>query len=69
MISPTLFSHKLGGSSWLSVSSIVIGFALLWLILFVALDLRDIIKSSGKLNDDFPLKNVFVIFVLGYVMF
>jgi hypothetical protein len=37
--------------------------------IFIALDLRDILKASGKFNEDFPLKNLFVIFVIGYIMF
>lgn len=42
---------------------------LVWLLVFVAFDLRDILKSSSKANDAFPLRNLFVVFVLGYVMF
>jgi len=39
------------------------------MVVFVALDIRDIIKGSSKINEDFPLKNLFVIIVIGYVMF
>jgi hypothetical protein len=39
------------------------------MFIFIAVDLRDILKASGKFNEDFPLKNLFVIFVIGYIMF
>ena len=69
VIAPTLFSQPIGSSTWFNVSGIVIIFALIWLVVFVLFDIRDILKASGKFNESFPLKNLFVIFVIGYVMF
>jgi hypothetical protein len=70
VIFPTLFQKQIiGGYSWMTVSGIIIVLALVWLCIFIVLDLRDILKASGKFNEDFPFKNLFVIFVIGYIMF
>lgn len=69
LIKPDLFAIKLGESEWFGVAQLIICIALIWLVLFLALDIRDIIKASTKFNEGFPLKNLFVIFVIGYVMF
>lgn len=69
VITPTIFSKPLGQFTDFNVSSIVLIVAAVWLLVFLILDIRDIVKSSSKFNETFPLKNLFVIFVLGYVMF
>ena len=60
---------KLLGSEWIGIREIFIGFALVWLLMFILLDIRDILKEINRFNEAFPLKNLFVIFVIGYVMF
>lgn len=67
-ISPEIYLIRLGQLSQYNVASIVIGLSAIWLIVFLALDVRDIVKSSTKFNDKLPLKNLFVIFVIGYVV-
>ncbi len=46
---PGLFEVVVGG--WVNVGHVVVGVALLWMIVFVLLDIRDIVKASGKFNE------------------
>lgn len=50
-VAPGVFGVKIGGSDWFGVSELFICFALGWLVIFVVLDIRDIIKASDKFNE------------------
>lgn len=50
-VAPGVFGVKIGGSEWFGVSELFICFALGWLVIFVVLDIRDIIKASDKFNE------------------
>lgn len=69
VFAPDLYAKSIGSSEWFNVSSIVMIVALAWMLVFILLDIRDIFRSSGKFSEGFPLKNLFVVFVIGYVMF
>jgi hypothetical protein len=50
LIKPDIFMMKIAGSEWIGVREIVIAIAFVWLLVFIALDLRDILKASTKFN-------------------
>ena len=43
--------------------------ASIWLFVFLVADLKRIYNCSAKYEESFAFKNLFVIFVLGYIMF
>jgi hypothetical protein len=40
-----------------------------WLLVFMVMDLMIIYRDSAKFNEPLAFKNMFVMFVLGYIMF
>ena len=52
----------------ITVAGLVMIFASLWLLVFLIVDLKEIVEKSRKLNEELSIKNLFVIFVMGYVI-
>lgn len=50
LIKPDVFAIKVGESSWFGVAEIIIVVAFVWLVVFLALDIRDILMASSKFN-------------------
>ena len=42
---------------------------MIWLLVFMVMDLMIIYRDSAKFNEPLAFKNMFVMFVLGYIMF
>ena len=52
----------------ITVAGLVMILASLWLLVFLIVDLKEIVEKSRKLNEELSIKNLFVIFVMGYVI-
>lgn len=50
LVKPDIFMTKFGGSEIIGFREIVVAIASVWLLVFIALDLRDIVKASTKFN-------------------
>ena len=57
------------GIGTLTIGTLLIFVAFIWLVVFLAMDLKIIYLNSSKLNEPIAFKNLFVVFVLGYIMF
>ena len=48
VVGPGVYGVEVVG--WVKLGHFVVGVALVWMVVFVCLDIRDIVKASGKFN-------------------
>lgn len=68
---PEFFKVELFGG--VNIGNLYIGGAAIWLVIFVLLDLKEIVqgkrvtdvKNGGE--EEYPLKNLFTVFMVGYI--